>query len=397
MTSQPTRPQKPSRRRWLQKAFGSLLVIGGVLGLLAGIAYAKSRQIQAAMAAPPPPEMPVAVTLTTAQPTTFRQTSVVIGNLLAPQSITLRTELAGVVTRVHMTPGGSVEKDAVLVELDTRSEQALLKSAEASRKLADSTLQRSQRLKLANANSASELDIAEAELTRAEAQIEELRVRIDKKTLRAPFAAHVGLFDLHVGQYLVEGTEITTLEGIADYLKIDFAMPSHVADAVSIGDQVALHVGAAGIRLSATIVAVDAAANALSRSVTARARLDNPPDILQPNDSVRVTVPYGPPIAARLIPATAIRRGPSGTLAFVVVEIEGQLRAQSRDVVVAGSDGPNARVLSGVEAGEVVVADGSFKVFDGALVADAAAALDSTEPAAPTAVVEPAANAGAAQ
>lgn len=362
---------KPPRRRWLQKAVGSLIVIGGVLGLLAGIAYAKTRQIQAAMAAPPPPEMPVAVTLATAEPTTFRQTSVVIGNLLAPQSITLQTELAGVVTSVKMAPGGKVDKDAVLIELDTRSEQALLKSAEASRKLADSALQRSQRLKLANANSASELDIAEAELTRAEAQIDELRVRIDKKTLRAPFDANVGLFDLHVGQYLVEGTEITTLEGIDDYLNVDFAMPSHVADAVAIGDQVMLHVGAAGVRLSATIVAVDAAANALSRSVTARARLENPPAILQPNDSVRVTVPYGPPIAARLIPATAIRRGPSGTLAFVVVEREGQLRVESRDVVVAGNQDPNVRVVAGIDQGERVVADGSFKVFDGALVTDA--------------------------
>lgn len=370
MNSTPSTPQKTPRRRWLPKLIGALVVVGGVLGLLAGIAYAKSRQIQAAMSAPPPPEMPVAVTFSTAQPTTFRQTSVVIGNLLAPQSITLRTELAGVVTSVQMTPGGKVDEDAVLIELDTRSEQALLKSAEASRKLADSSLQRSQRLKLANANSASELDIAEAELTRAEAQIDELRVRIDKKTLRAPFDAHVGLFDLHVGQYLVEGTEITTLEGIDDYLNVDFAMPSHVADAVAIGDQVLLHVGAAGVRLNATIVAVDAAANALSRSVTARARLENPPAILQPNDSVRVTVPYGPPIAARLIPATAIRRGPSGTLAFVVVEREGQLRVESRDVVVAGSEDPNVRVVEGVDEGERVVADGSFKVFDGALVAD---------------------------
>ncbi len=372
-------PLKRSQRHWLRKAVGSLVVIGGVLGLLVAIAYAKGRQVNAAMSASPPPEMPVAVTLATAQPTTFRQTSVVIGNMLAPESITLRTELAGAVTKVLMTPGGEVEQDAVLIQLDTRSEQAQLKSAEATRKLADSALQRSLRLNRANANSESELDIAEAELTRAEALIEELRVRIDKKNLRAPFRAHVGLFDLHVGQYLNEGTEITVLEGIADYLNVDFAMPSHVADAMTIGDDVALRIGAAGIQSTATIVAVDASANALSRSVTARARLDNPPAILQPNDSVRVTVPYGPAIPARLIPATAVRRGPSGTIVFVVTERDGQRRAESRDVVVAGSEDPNVRVISGVDAGEIVVADGSFKIFDGALVGDVTAATDLSQ------------------
>ncbi|GAA4461941.1 efflux RND transporter periplasmic adaptor subunit [Novipirellula rosea] len=366
-------PSKRSRGRWLRTAIGSVVVVAGVLGLLAGIAYAKGRQIKASMSAPPPPEMPVAVTVTAAKSTTFRQTSVVIGNMLAPESIALRNELAGAVTKVLMEPGGEVEKDAVLIQLDDRSEQAQLKSAEASRKLADSALQRARRLNRANANSESELDVAEAELTRAEAMIDELRVRIDKKTLRAPFKARVGLFDLHLGEYLVAGTEITTLEGIADYLKVDFAMPSHVADAVTIGDQVQLRVGTAGLPLTATIVALDASANAISRSVTARARLDNPPAILQPNDSVQVTVPYGPAITARLIPATAVRRGPSGTLVYVVSERDGQLRAESRDVIVAGSEDPNVRIISGVEDGERVVADGSFKVYDGALLSDVTA------------------------
>ena len=49
------------------------------------------------------------------------------------------------------------------------------------------------------------------------------------------------------------------------------------------------------------------------------------------------------------------------------------MRAQSRDVDVAGSEDPNVRIISGVEDGEQVVADGSFKVHEGDLVADVAA------------------------
>ncbi|MFG0262807.1 MAG: efflux RND transporter periplasmic adaptor subunit [Novipirellula sp. JB048] len=369
-------PLKRSRRHWWRISVGSVVVIGGVLGVLAGIAYAKGRQISAAMSAPPPPEMPVSVSFATAQPTTFRHRSVVIGNVLAPESITLRTELAGTVTEVLMKPGAEVEREALLVQLDVRREQAQLKSAEASRRLAESALQRALRLNRANANSESELDLAQAELTRAEALVEELRVTIDKKSLRAPFAARAGLFDLHVGEYLAAGTEITVLEGIADYVNIDFAMPSHVADAVTIGDEVELQMGAAGLRATAQIVAVDASANAISRSVTARARLDHPPEILQPKDSVRVTVFYGSTIAARLIPTTAIRRGPTGTLVFVVTERDNQHRVESRDVVVAGNAGSQVRVISGIDEGEVVVADGSFKVYEGALVADVTAVAD---------------------
>ncbi|QDV55978.1 efflux RND transporter periplasmic adaptor subunit [Rosistilla oblonga] len=368
-----------SRLRWLRTAIGSILVVLAVVGILAAIGYAKVWQIKSAMAAPPPPEMPISVTLAAAEESSFRRSSVVVGNVLAPESITLKTELAGTVTEIPMIPGGEVQRGEVLLRLDIRTEEAMLKSLEASRKLAESTVQRSRQLNRINAGSESELDIAEAELSRAEAGIEELRVRIDKKTLRAPFDARVGLFDLHVGQYLVEGNQVTTLEGIADYFFIDFSMPSHVADAIEIGDDVFLQIGADKLQATATIVAVDASANPISRSVTARARLSNPPPKLQPNDSVHVTVMYGQPIPVRQIPATAVRRGPSGSVVFVATETESGLRAQSRNVVVVPGGSAVARVIDGILAGESIVADGSFKVYEGALLADARSTAASND------------------
>lgn len=371
---QPTTPE-PSRHRrrlpqWFRTLVGSVLVISGVLGVLAGIAYAKTRQIQAAMAAPPHPEMPTSVSISTAQPTSFRQSTVVVGSILASQSIVLQTELTGLVTEVLVQPGDTVKKGDLLVQLDDRTERALLESAEASQQLAQSVLKRMQRLAEASAGTESDLDVAEAELIRAGATVDELKVRIDRKKLKAPFDARVGLFDLHVGQYLVEGSRITTLEGIADYLHVDFAMPAHVADAVVLGDEVEVRVSESSPILPAKIIAFDATADAVSRSVKARAKIHSPPPILQSNDSVRVKISYGESIDACLVPATAVRREPAGTVVFVATETETGLRAQSRDVIVGGSTGTMARIVSGVSAGEQVVGDGSFKVFQGSLLAD---------------------------
>ena len=256
-----------------------------------------------------------------------------------------------------------------MLHLDTRSEVASLKSAEALRVLAASELERAERLTRVNANSEQELDSARAELARAEAEVERLQVLIDKKTLRAPFDARVGVFDLHVGQYLVEGTEITSLEGLDDYFHIDFAMPAHVADNVQVGDTVQLIGGLSPTPLDASIIALDSRADPISRSLMGRAKLSNPPQELQPNDSVRVTVFYGPPVPSIEIPATAVRRGPSGTLVYIAVDQDGSRRAEPRDVVVANSSGTVVRILKGVNAGEQVVADGSFKVVPGALLA----------------------------
>lgn len=366
---------------WVRSAgwvIGGLLVILATVATLAAIAYNKYRQIEAAMAAPPPPEAPIAVGLATAKQISFRPSSAVVGTVLAPRFIQLRTELSGMVTKVSMEPGQIVREKQVLVQLDVRSENAELKSATAVLKLANSELDRLRNLsKSENSNiiSAQEMDRALASATQAEAEVDRLTVLIDRKTIRAPFDARVGLHQLHVGQYLDAGTQITSLEGIDPYFEVDFSVPKHVADSLKIGDLVRLNLGAnnGGATphvLESPVTALDAKADAISRTMLVRARIENPPPTMRPNDSIRIVVEYGAPISAIAVPATAIRSAPTGRSLFVAVERDGQMRAELRSVTLVGTgDGTQAWIAYGVQAGESVVAEGSFKVRDGALLA----------------------------
>jgi membrane fusion protein (multidrug efflux system) len=361
--------------------FGGILVIFTTFAGLAGIAYAKYLQIQDAMQAPPPPEMPAAVKVVKAEPVNFKRSSVVVGTILAARSIRLRTELAGIVTEVKMEPGQTVNKGEVLVQLDVRFEEAELKSARATLKLAMSELDRAKKMALSNAISVQELDAAEVNVTRSEAEVDRLSVLIDRKTIRAPFDARVGLFQLHNGQYLDAGSEITTLEGIANYVEVDFSVPQHIAESLSVNDRVRLNTGTQTIG-EAKIVALDAKADAASRTLLARARIENPPPNLRPNDSVRVVVEYGEPISAIAVPTTAIRRGPAGTNVFMAVEKNGQLRAESRNIVLIGAGtGTHSWIAFGVNAGESVVAEGSFKLRDGMLLAPVSDRIEATSTA----------------
>lgn len=364
--------------QWLRVAnwwLGGLLIIGATIATLAAIGYTKYRQVAIAMAAPPPPEAPIAVGLATAEAITFRPTSVVVGTVLAPRFIQLRNELPGVVTAVSMESGQRVPEKQVLVQLDVRSEAAELKSAMAELTLAVAELKRIRSISNPDAFSAQEVDQAEASVSRAEAEVERLKVVIDRKTIRAPFDARVGLHQLHVGQFLDAGTVITSLEGTDPYFEIDFSVPKHIAESLKVGDRVRLNLGAIGresssVMLEVPVVALDARADAISRTMLVRARIDNPPPTMRPNDSVRVVVEYGDVISAVAVPATAVRSAPSGRSLFVAVEREGALRAETRNVVVIGAgDGTRAWIATGLAIGEQVVAEGSFKVREGALLA----------------------------
>lgn len=369
--SKPLSSKPPSVwKRRLVTIAGSLTLIAAVIGVLIGIAWIKARQIQTAMSAPPQPEMPVAVRLESVVGGQFRPQTTVVGTVLAPQTITLRNEEPGTITAVSMQPGGTVNRGDVLVEMDTRAEQAMLVAAQATLRQAKATLARSEALQQRNASSGREVDDAVADAARAAAEVQRLQVIIERKTLKAPFDAQVGLFQMHAGQYLDVGTEIVGLEGIDSYLEIDFAVPAHVADRVSTGDQVNMRVDSVSESWSAAITAMDARADPKTRLMMIRARMDSPPPTLIPGDSVLVTVPYGTPAPVAVIPAAAVRRGPSGDVVFVAVkdEKDGLLRASARMVKIGGSDGNRTRVLAGISEGERIVADGSFKVSEGSLL-----------------------------
>ena len=111
--------------------------------------------------------------------------------------------------------------------------------------------------------------------------------------IRAPFRARVGITDVHPGQYLNEGTELTTLQGVDDETNVDFAVAQRVAAQLRPGATVDVIVAEGVTPLSARIVAVDARVDSTTRNATVRARLTSSAQPPSPGASVRVQVPVG--------------------------------------------------------------------------------------------------------
>src|SRR5262249_34064533 len=223
------------RSRWI----GSLLLLAVVLGIGAGLAFWKMNSIEASdagFASQPEPMESVAVAV--AKPLQHRPTTVSIGTVVALRSITLRNELAGTVRRVAVVPGSIVNEGTVLVGLDVSVEEAELKALQAQEALAESLLARTEKASASNAISEVELDRARSERDVARAQIARTQAIIAKKTLRAPFRSRVGIADVHPGQYLEEGTLLTTLQGVDEAAHVDFAVAQQVAAALRVGESV---------------------------------------------------------------------------------------------------------------------------------------------------------------
>lgn len=346
---------------------GSLAIVGSTLILAVGLGFYKYSEIQRAMRAPPPPETPISVVVAIAGETEFQLSTSVIGTVLAPRSITLSNEVAGTVSSMAFDPGQIVEEGQLLVELDSSVERAQLDSAVARLRMAESSYKRIQEAAAVRAITTSEVEEAEALLAQAEAAVKELAAVIQRKTLSAPFRGRIGLSDTHVGQFLPSGFEIVTLQSIDDFVFVDFMIPQVAAESIRVGQSVALLV--ANRQLSGEIIALDAQANRQTRNLMARAKLESALEILRPGESVTVSINYGPLQTTATVPVEALRQAPMQSFVYVVqMDAEGAARAHERIVQVGPTLGGQLCLLAGIEPGQQVVADGSFKLRDGALI-----------------------------
>ncbi|MGH8177775.1 MAG: efflux RND transporter periplasmic adaptor subunit [Steroidobacter sp.] len=356
-----------TRRSWI----GPLILIGAVVGAGTALAAWKHDAIEIAdTAATNQPEPMEAVAVAVAREHEHNQTTTSIGTVVALRSITVRNELPGTVRRVSLVPGQVVEAGMVLVALDVSVEEAELKALQAQTLLAETQFARMQRMVHQGAASEMEVDTARAERDVALAQMARTRAVIERKTIRAPFRARVGISDVHPGQYLNEGALLTTLQGVDDFAYVDFSVAQQVAANLHQGDRVNISSSNDSASSPAEIVAIDARVDPATRNAAVRARVRAGKSALTPGSSVRVRVAVGSPRMAVAIPASALRKGPGGDHVFVLVaDKDGKLRANVRQVKVDAATGDEVVIEQGLEPGERVAASGSFKLRDSALVA----------------------------
>ncbi len=353
-----------------QNLIGSISLILFVLLVGIGLAAWKYESIQSEQAASAnQPEPMESVTVAVARTIDHRQSTTSIGTVLALRSVTLKNELAGTVREVRLTPGQIVEAGTLLVALDVSVEEAELRAQEAQAALAKAVLNRRQNLSEELATTQEEVDRARADLNVVQAQIARTKAVLAKKIIRAPFRARVGIADIHPGQYLDEGTLLTTLQGVGEAVHVDFTVAQQVALGLRVGETVEVLAANDSPTVMAKIVAVDARVDPTTRNAMIRGRVEDTRHVPAPGASVRVRIPVGPTRKVVAIPVSALRKGPGGDQVFVVApDKDGRNRVHARQVESSSMAGDEIVIRTGLAAGERIAAVGSFKLRDGILV-----------------------------
>jgi len=341
----------------------AIIFLGIVLGGIFGYKFYQFGQMQEQMSQP---QSPALISATEAQTERWTPAIKAVGSVEAVNGIEVANEVPGVVEQINFESGDTVEQGDVLVRLNADIDEAALRTRRAEAQLAEQEFQRIADLLPKRAVSQSQYDEAKANLDAARARVNEAEAQLSKKVIRAPFDGTLGIRMVDQGEYTATGTPIVEIN-MLDPIYVDYTLSEKDLPNVATGYPVVATVAAVPEQtFEGRVSAINTSVNPETRTVRIRATLDNPQSRLRPGMFATIQTRQPEDMAVVTVPRPAISYNTYGDFVFVVEENdEGDLAVSRRTIITGETRDTRVAVLSGLEAGETVVAKGLLRLRDG--------------------------------
>jgi membrane fusion protein (multidrug efflux system) len=287
--------------------------------------------------------------------TSFDNQLEVTGAVEANESVTLQSEVSGLVTGIYFTEGTNVHKGQLLVKINDRDIQAQLQEALTKQKLSATNENRAKQLLEKGAISQAEYDTALADLQSLQSQSQVIRAQLAKTSIRAPFNGKVGLRAISMGEYLTPAKVIANMASI-NPVKITFSVPEKYAGQIKLNSEISFNTDGSAKSYTGRVYAIEPAINAQTRTLQIKALAQNPNNELLPGSFAKIKLSLSTLNNAILIPNEAIIPVLSGKTVF----ISANGKAKQVDVVSGTRTAENIVITSGLKVGDTVLTTGAM-------------------------------------
>lgn len=348
----------------------AIVVVGVVFGTLAAV---KGLQIGALVkfgkSFKPPPET---ISSAVARAEKWQATISAIGSITAAQGVNVTTELSGTVTELAFESGAMVAKGDLLLRLDTSTEEAQLRSLEATAALTKLNVERNRALFAEKAVSAEALETSEAQYKQATADADATRAIIGKKTIRAPFAGRLGIRQVNLGEYIDAGKTIIVSLQALDTVYAEFTFPQQQLAQLNPGLRVRLTSDTyPDKQFDGVLTSLNPDLDAATRAIRVQATFENKEHLLRPGMFVRTDVLMPGEEDVLIIPAPSILSAPYGDSVYVIsTNKEGGLEVKQQFVRTGRVRGDFVSIAAGLKPGDKVASSGLFKLRNGSSVVE---------------------------
>lgn len=335
----------------------SLIIIGGLVlfGILYQSGYFSPQTPEPNVAASPSTEtkptsdaLPAkAIRLKGAELTNRVQ---VTGTVLPNEEVALSSEIGGVITQINFQEGQAVGQGALMAKINDAELLAQRERLQAQVKLYENREFRQKKLLEKGGVSQDEYEGVLAELNSLKAQVKEIEAKISKTSILAPFSGVAGLRQISKGSYVNPGTEIVRLVNLA-ILKIEFSVPEKYTATLRTGQSIQVKNSSTEEIYEGKIYAIEPKIDLETRTITARARIQNPAGRLKPGAFVSIDILLDTYENALQIPSIALIQELEGKKVFVYQNG----KSQAKTVKTGLRTEDKIQILEGLSAGDTVI------------------------------------------
>ncbi|MSP41625.1 MAG: efflux RND transporter periplasmic adaptor subunit [Deltaproteobacteria bacterium] len=309
-----------------------------------------------------------------------------VGNVEAYNTVSIKSQVTGVLQKVHFKDGQDVKDGQLLFTIDPRPLEAALKQSEAAlardsaqlrnlreqvRRYADLVekqyVSREQYDQIkANA------DAAEAVVDADKAAVENAKVQLSYCYIYAPVSGRVGSVLINEGNLirLNDGAPLVVINQLSP-INVTFNVPEQVLAALKrhmAGGRLTVNTRFSsdeGRAEQGFLAFVDNIVDRATGTIKLKAEFTNKERRLWPGQFVNVALILATQSDAVVIPSEAVQVGPEGQQVFVVKE---DRRIEVRLVTLGQTNEGEAVIAKGIAAGEQVVREGQFLLGPGSRV-----------------------------
>ena len=309
-----------------------------------------------------------------------------IGTVQAYNTVAVKSRVDGQIVKINFKEGEEVKVGDPLFQIDPRSYQSALETAQAAKEKDDAQLvgakldlDRYEKLLAPGWQTKQSYDQQKATVEQFQAaikgdiaQIENAKLNLSYADIRSPIDGRLGARLVDTGN-LVHASDNTPLVMITEVkpIFVSFTLPQETLDEVHENNKraplvVRAYSGDDKKQLAeGKLTLIDNMIDQATGTIHLKARFDNDDERLWPGEFVNLRLILSTRKGVATVPQQTVQVGPNGYYAYV---IKPDNTVERRAVEVASMQDGLAVITKGLAAGEKVVVDGQYRLTEGARV-----------------------------
>lgn len=301
----------------------------------------------------------------TLKDTIFKHFVEVQGNVESDENVLINPEIPGIVLRKLVKEGERVTKGQTIIELDAESVRKSINEVEVSLELAEVVFQKQQNLW--NQKIGTEIQYLQAKNNkeRLEKSLASLKTQLSKAFVKSPINGVVDEIKINVGEMANPAMPLARVINLSN-VTIDAEVSETYTRDVKKGDTVIVNFPTLQKEINTPVTLVGQYIKSENRTFKIQMRTANTEGLLKPNTLAVVKINDFTKTKAITAPNHLIQKSTNGTKFVYVVRKESNKDIVRKVVVETGKTYQGATlVLSGLQAGDVLIDKGYSEVVDG--------------------------------